>query len=164
MLGTIEAIYARCVEEGDCWIWTGAMDGNNTPVLRLNGSRSLVPVRRHILEMSGKKIGKLRATNTCDVRGCVNPEHAVAWTMAKLIKRSAIATGYARRPSRNSKISGAARSRSPLTPELVKEIRESPETGRAVAIRLGLCQSTVQSIRAHDTWRDYSSPFFALAA
>lgn len=162
MLGTIEAIYARCIEEGDCWLWQGATDGNHVPMMRLNGSRKLIPVRRFILEMNGRNLGVLRATNTCDVRMCVNPEHAVGWPSSRLIKRAAIVSGYAQHPARNAKISSKKREASPLTPELVHEIRTSPESGRAIAIRLGYCQATVQAIRAHETWKEYGGHFAGL--
>lgn len=164
MEGSIEAIYARCVEEGDCWLWQGPLDDNGTPIMRLNGSRKLHSVRRHILQLNGKQLGALRATNTCNVQSCVNPEHAVGWTMAQLIKRAADTTGYARNPARNAKIAMKKRLHSPLTPELIQEIRLSPESGRAIAIRLGHCQATVQAIRAHETWKDYSGPFAGLGA
>lgn len=164
MDGTIEAIHAKCIEEGDCWIWQGATDGRDTPVMRLPGSRKLVAVRRFILEMDGRKLGALRATNTCDVRLCVNPEHAIGWKSSKLIKRAAEASGYARQPSRNAKIAEKKRKASPLTPELVQEIRSSPESGHAIAARLGLAQSSIQAIRAYETWKDYSNPFFQLTA
>lgn len=162
MQPTIEAIHARCIEEGECWIWQGATDTHSTPVMRLDGSRKLLPVRRFILEMNGRKLGVLRATNTCGVKLCVNPEHAIGWNSARLIKRAAEVTGYARQPSRNAKISQKKREASPLTPELVQEIRSSPESGRAIARRIGHCQSTVQAIRAHETWKEYSSPFAGL--
>lgn len=164
MDGTIEAIYARCIEEGDCWLWQGPVDTNDIPIMRITGSRKLHPVRRYILQMDGTVLGSLRATNICNVPRCVNPEHARAWTMAKLIKRAADETGYAKQPARNAKIAARKRQLSPISPELIEEIRTSSESGRAIAIRLGYCQSTIQAIRAYDTWKDYSSPFFALTA
>lgn len=164
MEGTIEAIYERCIEEGECWIWQGPVDTHGTPIMRLNGSRKLHFVRRHILQLDGTLLGSMRATNTCNTPRCVNPEHAVAWPMKKLIKRAAATTGYAGNPVRNSKIAARKRKLSPITPEQIEEIRSSPESGRAIALRLGYSKSTIQAIRAYDTWKCYTDPFYGLRA
>lgn len=162
MDGTIEAIYARCIEEGECWIWQGPVDTHGVPIMRITGSRKLHSVRRHILQINGRVLGKLRATNTCSVPLCVNPEHAVGWTMKQLITRAAQETGYANNRLRNAKIAAKKRALSPIPPELIEEIRTSPESGRAIALRLGHCQATIQAIRAYETWKDYNSPFAGL--
>jgi hypothetical protein len=164
MDGSIEGIYARCIEEGDCWLWQGPVDTNGIPIMRITGSRKLHLVRRHILQMDGTVLGSLRATNTCNVTRCVNPEHAIGWPMSKLIKRAAKTTGYASNPARNAKIALKKRELSPITPEQIDEIRSSTESGHAIARRLGFCQATVQAIRAHETWKTYSSPFAGLGS
>lgn len=162
MLGTIEDIQARCIEEGDCWIWQGAMSHGTTPIMRLDGSRKLVAVRRHILMLNGVAVDGKKSYITCDNPKCVNPEHIKAMTGSQMLKRVVATTGYTQSLARNAKIAAGKRKHSPLTPELVEEIRSSPESGHAIARRLGFNQSTVQSIRAHDSWRDYSSPYLQL--
>lgn len=164
MLGTRKAIFDMCIEVGECWEWQGACDSGGKPVMRLKGSRKLIAVRRHILLRRGIDMTGLAATNTCNNPKCVCPAHAVAWTMKELITRAAITTGYARRPDRNAAISKARRDASPITPEMVAEIRNSPESGHAIARRLGHSQSTIHAIRAHETWKDYGSPYLQLGA
>lgn len=164
MQPTVEAIREKCVEEGDCWLWQGAMSHGTRPVARLDGTRKLVGVRRLMLELCGIEPGRNKVFPTCGNQACLNHEHLKPMTHAAMLKRVAAQTGYAQSVTRNAKIAAGKRKHSPITPELVEEIRSSPESGRAVARRMGLCQSTVQAIRAHDSWRDYANPFFQLAA
>jgi hypothetical protein len=164
MEGTLEAIKANCIEEGNCWLWQGAMSHGTTPIMRINGSRKLVPVRRFILQLKGAKVEGKKSYITCGNPKCVNPAHIKPMTGSQMLKRVAKQTGYAQRISRNAKIAAGKRKHSPITPELVAEIRSSPESGHAIARRLGFCQATVQAIRAHDTWKDYDSPYLQLAA
>ncbi len=164
MQPTIEAILERCIEEGDCLLWQGAMSHGTRPVARLDGTKKMVGVRRMMLELSGISPGRRRAFPTCGNQACLNLAHLKPMEHATMLKLVAAQTGYARSVTRNAKIAAGKRKHSPLTPEIVEEIRSSPESGRAVARRMGLCQSTVQAIRAHESWRDYSNPFFQLAA
>lgn len=162
MEASIEAIHAKCTEEGDCWLWQGAMD-KGTPRAKVN--RKMVYVRRLVLELSGKEIKtNLRATTTCGDERCVNPDHVVAKTPSSINARTAMSTGFARKASRRAKISASRRKSSKVTPEMVAEIRGSEGPGSAIAERLGLSKSTVNSIRAHRSWIDYTNPFFQLAA
>lgn len=162
MQATLEAIREKCIEEGDCWLWQGAMD-KGTPRAKVGGK--MVYVRRLVLELKGKKIHTgMRATTTCGDERCVNPDHVVASTPSAINAAVARRTGFARKAARRAKISAAKRKNSHVTPEMVAEIRSSDGTGRAIAARLGLHASTVNDIRAHRTWVDYSNPFFQLAA
>lgn len=164
MQGTLEAIRANCIEEGECWIWQGAMSHGTTPVMRIDGEKRLVSVRRHILEVKGVRVAGRKAYPSCGNAACVNPEHTLAMTSSQMLTRVAASTGYAKNLARNAKISAGKRRHSPLTPELVHEIRSSPESGHAIARRLGLSQSTVQAIRVHESWKDYRNPYLQLAA
>jgi hypothetical protein len=156
MQPTVEAIRAKCeVREDGCWVWTGSNDGNGQPRMRLPKSRKLHNVRRVILETTGQYLGNLRSTTCCGTPMCVNPEHILALSSSSLIARAAKRTGYAQRPERCAAISATKRKSSPLTPELVAEIRSSPESTRVIAKRLGVHQSTVQAIRSGQVWKTY---------
>ena len=76
--------------------------------------------------------------HTCDRPACVNPAHLIEGTSADNM-RDAMERGrlprYTDRP--NGKV----------TPLLAEEIRQSPETGRAIARRLGLSEGLVSEIR-----------------
>lgn len=85
--------------------------------------------------------------HTCDNPPCVNPDHLFLGTRqdnmrdATAKKRIGIYTN----PQQYYFLK--------LTPELVKEIRTSEESGRAIAKRLGLSQSHVSRIRKGLAWR-----------
>lgn len=79
--------------------------------------------------------------------------------MSKLIAER---TGFPQRLERRKKISDSARNRGKLKPEEVQAIRESSEPLRVVAERYGIAKGTAQGIRAHKTWKTYSSPFAGL--
>lgn len=161
----IDYIEARAIDDGHCWIWQGSKDSKGRPVMRLKGSRKLVAVRRVLLEAKGVTFtAKSVASTKCGNPLCVNPDHAARLTRRQLILRAAKTTGYANRPSRNEAIAMAKRKNSPFTPEMIKEILESPESGHAIARRLGHSQSTIQAIRAREVWKDYRNPFAGLGA
>jgi hypothetical protein len=162
MQASLEAIHANCIEEGECWLWQGALSHGTTPTMRLPGTRRQASVRRMVLELQGIVLGKRKAFPCCGNSACVSPACTKAMTHAEMLTRVAQRSGYAHNLARNSKIAAGKRKNSPLTPELVEEIRSSPESGHAIARRLGFNQSTVQAIRAHESWRNYSNPFFQL--
>ncbi len=158
----IEKIRMRCIECGDCWLWQGACEAGSTPVMRAHGKK-LVRVRRHVLSLMGVMLKKnFLAVSTCAESRCVAPDHAEAWTRKRLQTRTASLTRYGASSIRRAKIADACRARSKVTPEIVEFIRSDERSGRALALALGLSQSTVADIRAGNTWRDYSNPFMAL--
>lgn len=161
MTPTIEAIRANCDEVGDCWEWRGAMDGS-APVMRPAGSRKLVPVRRLVLQLSGKTVEGRLACAKCLNGRCVAPAHAVGLSRQQLQERTAARHGHS--PVRNSKIAKARRSRSHITEEIVAQMRASGLTTRAAAAAFGCGQSAAADIMAGRTWRNYSSPFAGLGA
>lgn len=159
----IDYIEARVVEDGDCLIWKGSKDSKGRPVMRLPGSRKLLSVRRVVLEAKGPPLrdGQV-ASNTCGNPLCVNPEHAKRMTRRQLINRAVKTTRYHLRTTRNEAIAKSRRKRSPFTPEMIQEILSSPESGHAIARRLGHSQSSIQAIRAREVWKDYRNPFAGL--
>lgn len=87
---TREQVLARTVEEGDCLIWQGAMDGGR-PVLEVpdaDGRRRRVSVRLWLAVLAGDAKALADAAvrgrgmpaafwvARCGVAGCVNPAHA----------------------------------------------------------------------------------------
>lgn len=161
----IAYIEERAVEDGDCWIWKGSKDSKGRPVMRLPGSRKLHAVRRVILDARNTTLRKNEvASNSCGNPLCVNPAHAKRMSRRQLIIRAAKRTGYAQRATRNEAIARAKRKNSPFTPELIQEILSSPESGHAIARRLGRSQSSIQAIRAREVWKDYRNPFAGLGA
>lgn len=157
MQPTVEAIRAKCdILDNGCWVWKGSNDGNGQPRMRLPKNRTLLNVRRVILETTGQYLGNLRSTTCCDTPLCVNPDHIMAVSSSTLIALAAKRTGYAQKADRCAAISASKRKNSPLTAELVAEIRASSESTRVIAKRMGVCQASIQAIRSGDSWKTYA--------
>jgi hypothetical protein len=82
----------------------------------------------------------------CDTPPCVEPTHLFLGT-ALDNKRDCIAKG------RDRNASGEENGNARLTADEAEIIRNSPETGAAMAERFGIAQSTVSQIRRGQTWR-----------
>lgn len=162
MQESLEAIRANCDEVGDCWEWRGAMDGT-APVMRPAGGSKLVPVRRVVMKLSGKKLadGHL-ACAKCLNKRCVAPAHAVGLTRHQLQLRTAKVTQYGSSPVRRAKIARERRKRSHITPEIVDQMRASGLNSRAAGAAFGCGQSAASDILGGRTWIDYTSPFAGL--
>jgi hypothetical protein len=165
--GLTELIHSRSIEEGECWIWQGAMHSDGNPVMYVGQGVPNRSVRYMIaLKMGIENLNKERRLAvvhpSCGDRRCVNPKHISIMTRSMSMKQTAEKTGYGKQLARSKKLSDLARARSPLSIELVREIRSSPESGRAMARRLGVAQQTIAQIRANKTWADFSSPYLQL--
>lgn len=93
--------------------------------------------------LSGPIPDGLFCLHKCDNPPCCNPHHIFLGTLADN-NRDAAAKG--RRPK------GEKHPRSKLTDEQVEEIRNSPETGAALARKFGVSKSTVSGIRTYTHW------------
>lgn len=156
----IDLIHSKCVEEGDCWLWQGALHCG-APVMR-DGNR-VVNVRRWIAEhVKGLAIEGKLASPHCGNGKCCAPEHVDVVTRRTVQRRTTKRTQFQQRVTRNEKVALAARARSPVDQAMVDAIRASDMPGRALADQLGLAHSTVQHIRSHRSWKNYRSPFAGL--
>jgi len=155
-------IRAKSVEEGNCWLWQGAMH-TGMPVIRHNGK--VVNVRRIIAQefLYIDVDGKL-ATARCGNGKCCAPEHVDVVTRQTLQRRTIARTQFHQRVTFKEKAAQAARARSPLDHAMVDAIRADERPGREIADELGVAHSTVQHIRSHRNWKDYRSPFAGLLA
>ena len=67
----LEKIRKHIVEEGECWVWTGAVQSGCGCVPTMNHNGKVGAVRRFILEEQGVVLGKRLATYTCGNENCV---------------------------------------------------------------------------------------------
>lgn len=156
----LAAIHAKCTEDGDCWLWNGAIHCG-MPVLRA-GSK-VISVRRYIaIEIQARAIGTRLASTNCGNPRCCAPDHIAMLTRKQLNVRATQRTRHQNRLNRNHKLATAKRALSPLTADQVAEIRMSTLQGRPLAKKYGVALDTVQRIRNGRTWRDYASPFAGL--
>ncbi len=82
---TLDAIKARCTQDGECWIWTGAtVHGRPCMAQRRDGKRVNAPVQRQALEIAGKTSPwGGRAQCRCGNALCCNPAHLVQVSQGK---------------------------------------------------------------------------------
>lgn len=157
---TPETLKARCVEEGDCLIWTGYF-ANGVPMVSHDGK--MRPVRALLLSMSGVSLkGFYTVVAGCGDKRCVCEEHAKTYTKRQhmaYMGRNVDAKG----PGRTAKITAISRAtKAKLTIEQAREIRASDEPGPVLAEKYGVHRGVVSRIRRGIAWRDASNPFAAL--
>ena len=172
-MNLFEFIKDRCIIEGDCWNWQGALQScGATPTINVRnpvtGKRCVMSVRRATLLEKHKDNphflkGKL-ATYSCGNASCVNPEHTHAVGRRALQQRLVHELGYLKNPLRMQKIAKLMRAKSPLTPELVAQIRADDATQKELAARFGVSQAAISKIKRWETWRDTANPFAQLGA
>lgn len=141
---TMETLKARCVEEGECWIWQGYF-GNGTPMVSHAGK--FQAVRRVFTELTQ---GETRKGGyyvpTCDEKTCVNPEHTAWHNPANHYRRmGAVAmASESGQQIRRAKISAAKRQ---ISDEAIADIMHSNDSSRVVASRHGISPTTVTKYR-----------------
>lgn len=153
---TLDDIKGRChIDDDGHWIWKGALSEGKWPRIwapdhTQPGSPMKVQVgRRAVWHVStGQAIPKgWRVFGTCPVDRCLNPGHMKCGTTAEWgehVSKSGIHAGNVRRLAAARQL---GRKRSVMTAETRMEIITSPETGRALARRLGISEQTVSKVR-----------------
>lgn len=156
----LAVIHAKCTDEGDCWIWDGALHCGH-PVVRHGGK--VISVRRYIAKhIHGRAVDGKLASTTCANSQCCAPAHIALVPRRQLNRSVTKLTRHQSQLSRNHKLAMKKRALSTLTVDQVQQIRESDLPGRALAAQYGVVLYTVQRIRNGASWRDYSSPFAQL--
>jgi hypothetical protein len=145
----IEHLRSRCDEDGDCLIWTGAV--NTRPSFILNGQK--VSVRRYLYEHTRRPVSKkLFVCAGCGNMRCVNPHH-VKLLDHKGIAEAGVKSGRLGSPDHVARMTQSARSRSRIDINVVRSIRAA-ETVREACDLSGLHESHVIKIRRNQIWRE----------
>lgn len=153
----LEEIRERCVitEEGH-WLWRGALRPDGRPSIwapdytlgkmeRQAGPRAVwhCSTERPIPE-------NFIAYGTCSEKACCNPR-CVACTTRVDYGKWLVKTGALKNQTRRILANRAtSRTRSRMTPSLIAEIQASSETGRELAVRLGMLTTTISRARRGD--------------
>jgi hypothetical protein len=151
-LDTLDAILARCVEEGECWMWAQGLNGAGHPVARHAGTSILVRRRAYELHHGRVPDGRSHGLRmTCRNTRCVNPSHIEAVTRSRLIREAKprAAEHYmtfvrARVAQGTTKLGFAA----------ARAIRADLRSCIVVAAEYGVSPSLVTQIRRGEVWRD----------
>lgn len=157
-----EWIWSRCHEDGDCLIWDGAIAGKSGPAVTSPFTGKTAPARRVLMQALGRQVNGFMCTTSCGSPNCMAKAHLITWTRKQLQKRTGkvLSTNEVRR----SKLAAAAQRRSPLTMEMVREMRASGMTATQAAAHYGVPFQTAARALRNGSFRDYSSPFAGLLA
>lgn len=159
---TIASMTARCLEDGDCLLWTGAKYTTGAARAQIVGTTRSISARRLWLELHGVDMENAKAHSTCGNPLCL--AHAVKSTPSQIGKSTAERTGYARSIVRRKKISEAKRKTAKLTLAQVDDIRNGGGLLREKAARNGVSKATAGAIVRGERWADYSNPFLRMVA
>lgn len=162
---TLEEIKTRCIEEGECWIWQGAVNADGYPLVTREHVTMLA--RRVVATLAGKPPAPGQPVIcSCRDRLCLNPEHLALSTKKKVQRATAKTVDY-KNPARLAKLSASSRSRASvkLSPEAAEEIRYSSDSSPILAKKYGVHPSLIRKIKRGELWRDHRAcPFAGLGA
>ena len=164
----LEKIYARCIPDGECLNWTGAVQlRSKSPTIRRPDGGQGASLRRMLLETAKGQCAprEMVATYMCGNRACVRLEHQGLISRADLQKRNDAQFDAATRLLKSHRISVKVRlAKAKLTLELAREIRGAGGTYSEISNKYGVSMHTVGSIKRGLTWRELDNPFARLAA
>lgn len=130
-------------KHGECQITTSHPSSKEgTPTLKVDGIKCYLQEIQWKIHNEGKRIpeGK-RITETCQTRGCLNPNHLAPLNHGEIIR----ARGKHKR--------GSANGRAKLTEEQAAIIKNSPQASASeIAKHFGISTSSVRDIWANINW------------
>jgi hypothetical protein len=132
----------------DCWEWTGYKDPNGYGRLNIGG----VPCLTHRISMElelGRKLDKREhVLHKCDNPACVRPSHLFLGDQAANMADKMVKGRHVYGTSK-----GESHGCAKLTETDVRAIRESQETGVALAAQYGVSTAQVSDIRNRRSWQ-----------
>ena len=130
--------------EGDCWLWTGAVNSAGYGSIGL-GRSTMVAHRAAWLLVHGSLPTDLCVCHTCDVRICVNPAHLFLGTNSDNVADR-------ERKGRNVVLRGEQHGSAKLTRDQALAIKSAAGKQWDIAHAFGVSQATVQRIKAGRQW------------
>lgn len=148
---TIDDLRLRTVDEGDCWIWKGALSSSGQPSLWLHGGHKFSAGGAIKFLLTGEKPtpGFVWAP-MCRSALCVNPAHRKEMTVLEHRRWSRTDRTLAQRIVYAKLKQQASR----IDWNIVHEIRASSQTHEQLAEKHGLSISMISKIRRGKCWRD----------
>lgn len=129
-----------------CWLWIGATTPGGYGKLR-NKGKTYIASRAAWLAHRGAIPAGMCVLHKCDTPPCVNPDHLFIGSLADNTQ-DMLRKGRHWIPADRDFARGVRLPQTKLSDVQVAEIRRSPETGAALAIRYGVSQSLISLIKS----------------
>ncbi len=167
---TAADLQARCDvnEVTDCWHWTGALSDGHPRMWIWDhryGKTRVVSGPRGAALIGGLAMHKgWRAWMTCGCKTCVNPEHVETGTTKQWGAWCRQAGVMKNNPRRRAAVRRRWAEESPENFAIAKAVRESAETGLALAARFNKSPQTISKMRNSVSWAPLVTVFSGLGA
>jgi len=163
-----EWLLARCVEDGECWLWQRAVNGSGAPVASVNKVRS-TSVRSFAfrLHTGTDPQGLFVIPARCNDPACVRPEHLRAVTRAQ-VNRWLGSLGRFSTLRTRTVHAEAGRRRSSIAMADARAMRALRSQGMTleqirVAGPFQVSTGTISKICRGERWKDYADPLAQMA-
>lgn len=139
--------------ENECWNWTAARNEKGYGLCGVNG-RTQGAHRVSWMLNNGPIEDGMIVMHKCDNPSCVNPLHLSLGTHAQNTA-DAIAKGRYPQITVNGidRARGERNGQAKLSESEVNAIRQSKDTGRLLASRFKVCETTIRNIKRLRKWR-----------
>jgi hypothetical protein len=152
---TLADIHARCTEDCDCLLWTGAMDKSRPKLGDLQ-------LRRVVWELAGKqRPSQMIVVVTCGNSRCLEPMHLKLATASEVRRETLKSAALLQKLSASASKTKRAKF-AKLDEEKVTAIRNSGKRGADLAKEYGVSESTVSSVLNYRRWKPAANPFAGL--
>lgn len=129
---------------GDCWLWTGAVDSNGYGAVRHSAKRN---THRVAYELAHGSIDRnMDIMHSCDVRLCCNDAHLSAGTRLENVRDA-----HAKERTPRGESNGTSKLSEPLV-RLIRELAQNGYARQRIARIAGLHRETVRNVVNGSTW------------
>lgn len=159
---TLEALKSRCKIDDytSCWEFAGAFSGKVPRINTFNPYKGYAEVctgnrAAWLIAGGADPAGRVVYHSKCMNARCVNPDHLACGTKKQAAASAKKAGSFDVTPAkRAANMKNSRRRPGVLPPEVVRDVRHSDETGKAVSARLGISQQVVSKIRRGESYKD----------
>lgn len=157
----VRAVYAKCIEVGDCQIWQGKKTGNGYPSMLLD--EKYVVVRRVLGAMKLGRELKSREMASCKCKdpACLEWDHIRVADISVIRAETGAAGGYGSL-SKSIRLAMNKRKGAKIDLDGARAIRASEDPSHIEAAKHGISPSMVRLIRRNRKWRELSGHFAGL--